>query len=215
MVKKTLFLTALLLLTFSFSFAQSKVLVGGNPPLTQENVENLIEFYERGLDIQFSAEQREEFQTIITESWRKTQKTSPKSLSNWLETISKINNIEGEKRAKIKGELREVVLADLRKVSESKLSRFVLGIYENSGNSETVSAKTEIESTQNETSGDAAKTTDSTNQSADNFKPVAGAIKLSDLVGKWNKGTVATYGYRNTTTNDYRSGYGVANMHDI
>lgn len=214
-MKKTLFLTILLLLTVSFSFAQSEVLVGGNPPLTQENVDSLREFYERGLNIEFSAEQREEFQSIIIEGWRKSQKTDSKGLSKWLDTVSKINSLEGEKREKIKDKLRDVVLADLRKASETKLTRLVLGIYENSGNSETVSAKSEIESAQNETSRETAKSTDSTNQTADDFKPVAGAIKFSDLVGKWNKGTVATYGYQNTTTNDYRSGYGAANMHVI
>ena len=38
---------------------------------------------------------------------------------------------------------------------------------------------------------------------------------MSDLVGKWNKGTAASYGYRNTVTNDYKSGYGSANLHEI
>ena len=38
---------------------------------------------------------------------------------------------------------------------------------------------------------------------------------MSELIGKWIKGTTATYGYRNTVTNDYRSAYGAANQHDI
>jgi hypothetical protein len=42
-----------------------------------------------------------------------------------------------------------------------------------------------------------------------------GTLKLSDLAGTWGKATTATYGYRNTVTNDYRSGYGAANQHDI
>ena len=38
---------------------------------------------------------------------------------------------------------------------------------------------------------------------------------MSELSGKWIKGTTATYGYRNTVTNDYRSAFGAANQHDI
>jgi hypothetical protein len=46
-------------------------------------------------------------------------------------------------------------------------------------------------------------------------QPIQGALKLSDLAGTWGKATTATYGYRNTITNDYRSAYGAANQHDV
>jgi hypothetical protein len=68
---------------------------------------------------------------------------------------------------------------------------------------------------QNDTQAGTESTQTRTSSDEPNFQPVTGAIKMSDLVGKWNKGTVSSYGYRNTVTNDYTSGYGSANMHEI
>lgn len=47
------------------------------------------------------------------------------------------------------------------------------------------------------------------------FKPVEGALKMSDLVGTWEKAGVSSYGYRDRVTNDYRSGHGSAQMHEV
>jgi len=202
----------LLLFSVSITFAQSNVLVSGNPPLTQADFESIAEYYERGLNIEFSGRQRAELQAIIARIWRKAQKTDSQSLSKWLVTISKINGIGGEKREKIKDELREAVLGDLRSTAGSELSVFVLGVYENQENSESSSAQTENSEEKNVSNN---SKTASNGNSTEDFKPIEGAIKMSDLTGKWVKGSVASYGYRNTVTNDYRSGYGAANQHDI
>ena len=47
------------------------------------------------------------------------------------------------------------------------------------------------------------------------FKPVEGAVRMSELVGVWEKAGVSSYGYRDAVTKDYRSGYGSAQAHEV
>ena len=47
------------------------------------------------------------------------------------------------------------------------------------------------------------------------FRPVEGAVRMSDLVGTWEKAGVSSYGYRDRVTNDYRSGHGSAQTHEV
>ena len=206
LIRKNLILAALILSAVFFStsaFAQQSVLVDGNPPLTQTDLDSIAEYYERGLDIQFTGEQRVELQDIVVRQWKKGQRINPKYLSDWLVTIRKINGIGGEKREKIKGEIHDVVLSDLRDSRGSELSKFVLDVYENREQQSESSAPSEP---------GPARMIDPAVAKPGAFN---GTLKLSDLSGTWGKATTATYGYRNTITNDYRSGYGAANQHDV
>jgi hypothetical protein len=186
------------------------VLVDGNPPLTQSDFDSIAEYYERGLGIQFSDEQRDELQDIVARQWKKGQRSNPKYLSDWLVTISKINGIGGEKRERIKGEIRDVVLGDLRDSRGAELSRFVLGVYENSS-----AERADMDEPTAEAPSDQRSDDRETQNAEPVSQPIQGALKLSDLAGTWGKATSATYGYRNTITNDYRSAYGAANQHDV
>ena len=47
------------------------------------------------------------------------------------------------------------------------------------------------------------------------FRPDEGAVRMSELAGTWERGGVSSYGYRDAVTNDYRSGHGSANLHEI
>jgi hypothetical protein len=40
-------------------------------------------------------------------------------------------------------------------------------------------------------------------------------VRLSELIGRWEKGGVSAYGYRDAVTNDYPSGYGSAQQHEV
>jgi hypothetical protein len=117
---------------------------------------------------------------------------------------------------KIKAHQQEFVeglLADLNDMSRNGWSDFVINVYKKSRSgktNDTQSSKETLDKTQ-----PSAETEKGESLSEPNFQPVSGAIKMSDLIGKWNKDAVATYGYRNNKTNDYRSGYGAANQHDI
>jgi hypothetical protein len=213
MKNRRFIINAILLITISISFAAAvfaqsdEILAAGNPPLTQTDADEIIKYYERNLEIEFSAGQREEFQTKLVNQWRRAQKTGGKNLAGFLKTVTTINGWDEAKREKHKEEIRQAVLGDLRNSASSELSTFVLDIYENSRGENTTVAQTN--ENQNETP------TETKTETKDNFKPVGGTIKIADLVGKWNKGSVASYGYRDSVTNDYKSGYGAANQHDI
>jgi hypothetical protein len=50
--------------------ANHKILVAGNPALTQERVDDLFEFFEWILTAEFNADQRARFQMILVEGWK-------------------------------------------------------------------------------------------------------------------------------------------------
>lgn len=223
MRKTRFFINALLLITISIAFAatvftqSNEVLVVGNPPFTQNDFEGIVKYYERGLDIKFSDDERSELQSKISEMWRKNQKSNAKNLIGFMKNVEKFNTIDGEKIKEHQQEFADALLTDLKAMSRNGWSPFVMSIYENArGSSSTAARQSNAETPiQSETQAKAETTETQANRDKPNFQPVTGAIKMSDLVGKWNKGTVASYGYRNTVTNDYKSGYGSANMHEV
>jgi hypothetical protein len=227
MKKIQFIINTILLITISIAFAptifgqsDNMILVAGNPPLTQHNADEIIRYYERGLNIKFTVEQRGELQTKIVNQWRKVQKIDGKGLTAFLATVTKINGLDAAKREKVKDELRAGVLGDLKSTPKNPVSQFVLSVYENRDNSEPNVAETadslmNNEGTKEKTASNEAKNESSDNSSSNDSKPIEGIVKMSELSGKWIKGTTSSYGYRNTVTNDYRSAYGAANQHDI
>jgi hypothetical protein len=91
----TFFIIAILFLGMAFTPSAlgqtDEVLVAGKPPLTQENAKAIIKYYERGLNIEFTAEQSDELQTKIVNQWRRVQKIDGKSLTEFLASVTRIN----------------------------------------------------------------------------------------------------------------------------
>jgi hypothetical protein len=206
-------LAALFLLTVSFASpvcgqSGADILVAGNPPLTQTNADEIIRYYERGLNIEFTAEQRDELQNKVINQWRKFQKINPKSLTAFLGTITKINAWDEAKREKLRDELRKVVLGDLKSSLNNPVSQFVLSVYENAEVTVETTSESSNEATaaNNETPAEInSQTSEETTE--ENYQPVGGALKISDLAGKWAKDpySVSTTSYT-ITTND-KGGY--------
>jgi hypothetical protein len=138
-----------------------------------------------------------------------------------MKNVEKFNTVADSKIKEHQQEFTDALLADLKAMSRNGWSPFIVSVYENARRGDTtVAAQQQNEETSAQTGTrtepQAETETSRTATSGErNFQPVTGAIKMSDLVGKWNKGTVSSYGYRNTVTNDYTSGYGAANMHEI
>lgn len=213
-ITKTFLLVAISISFTAFVFGQnSEILVDGNPPFTQSNFDEIVKYYERGLAIRFSGEERDELQSRITTMWRKNQKSKGREMADFMKSVRRMNTIDGEKIKAHQHEFVDALLADLKNMSRNGWSDFVVNVYENAQNNESAS-NNEL----NEESSSQTETTsknETTKHDEPNFQPISGTVKMSDLIGKWVKGTAATYGYRNTVTNDYRSGYGAANQHDI
>jgi hypothetical protein len=214
MTMKNLLLIALLIIVSAAAspvFGQDDVLVSGNPPFTEADFAAVVMFYERGLAIQFSDAQRDEFREKIVATWRSGQKSRGSELAAWMKSVRKINTIDAEKIRANQQEFQDALVKDLKAMSNNGWASFIIEIYDNNNGGEENTAQTTNEtSDSNETSS-----VETTNEKTPDFKPVSGALRAADLSGKWVKGMTATYGYRNTATNDYRSGYGAANQHDI
>ena len=109
----------------------------------------------------------------------------------------------------MQGELETAVLSDLRSSRSNEFNRLILDIYAARGREE---FGTDVENSSNAQSSTPADAPG--DASSESFTPVTG-VGLSSLAGKWAKGSVSSYGYRNSVTNDYRSAYGAANQHEI
>lgn len=224
MKKHLLIITAILILSFAFSaqiFGQSnaEILVAGKTPLAQGQVNRVIELYEWALAVKFTPGERETFQDYFVRGWKQNNK----STATLLKIADKVFAIDEARRDEMQPKFREAFLSDLKAAPEKETSRFLLGVYErahgtdseidtkSSDAPETETAANNNENqTQNETESTDRKTSDEPN-----FRTVEGAVKLSDLAGKWSKTGVSASGYVNTTTNAYKSAYGFSNMHEI
>jgi hypothetical protein len=212
---------AILLITISISAAANafgqtggEILVEGNPPFTQSDFEDIVKYYERGLDIRFSDDERDELQTKISAMWRKNQKSNSKNLTGFMQLVRRLNTVPEAKIKANQQEFADALLGDLRTMSRNGWSDFVIKIYENAHSNESAVTEQSDEETSASTET-TAKNETTENRGEPNFQPVSGAIKMSDLSGKWVKGSVSSYGYRNTITNEYKSGFGAANQHEI
>jgi hypothetical protein len=91
-------LTAILLLTMSiFSaanvFAQSdEVLVAGDPAFAQSDFDEIVKYYERGLDIKFSDEERGEFQSKDNGDVAQKSKVEPEESRRLYEKRRKVQH---------------------------------------------------------------------------------------------------------------------------
>lgn len=226
-MKHLLSVVAILLIQCSLPFvalaqAEGEILVAGNPPLTLQNANEIIKYYERGLLIEFTAGQREELIAKLSGSWKAAQKSNGKNLVNFLRIVGKINSWDEEKRAGLQNELTETVLADLKNSSRNDFNEFVLSVYESTRheNSKATAPTDESGPDTTATNGEATAEREAAGAAAsdqpdDNFKPVGGTLRLADLAGKWMKDpySVSTSSYT-ITTND-KGGYKNNTVYEI
>jgi len=110
-----------------------KVLVSGNPPLTQDFLDQLTAYGEWLLDIQMTPPQRQEWQQLFVNTWKKADPKSKESfLANaqpqlkWYGEISKLTD---EQRREIRARQQPWFVATLKKASNPE-DRFLLTLYE-------------------------------------------------------------------------------------
>jgi hypothetical protein len=187
----------------------SRVLVAGDPPLTRRSVDAILLYYGRALMLDFSDEQRSELEQRLVANWKNTRPAERQGLAKFIKTVQTINAWDHDKLERVQGELETAVLADLRSSGTNDFNRLILDIYAARGREE---FGTDEENSSNAQSQTPAEPAD--DKSSENFTPVTG-VRLASLAGKWVKGSVSSYGYRNTVTNDYRNAHGAANEHEI
>ncbi len=204
----SLSIVIIVLIAAGSAFAQAgRVLVAGDPPLTRGNVDSILLYYGRALMLDFSDAQRGDLERRLIARWKKGQAADPRGLAKYLKTVETINAWDDAKLERLQGELEAAVLADLRSTNANDFNKLILDIYAERG-------REEFGDDADDANDTAAASADSNDPPAETFTTATG-IGLAALAGKWVKGTVSTYGYRNTVNNDYRSAYGAANEHEI
>jgi hypothetical protein len=151
------------------AFGQSgKVLVPGEPALTEGDAAAIVTYYENGLGIRFTSAERVELHSLIEKNWRETQRSSGGAgLSDFMKTVNALNAWDDAKRARLQDKLREAVLGDLKSTAGSGgMSRYVLDVYEARGEQAASSGPTATE-----------------DAPANNAGTQAGHI--DDIVGEW------------------------------
>src|SRR5262249_44795273 len=110
-----------------------KVLVSGNPPLTQDFLDQLTAYGEWLLDIQMTPPQRQEWQQLFVNTWKKADPKSKESfLANaqpQLKWYGEISNLTDEQRREIRARQQPWFVATLKKASNPE-DRFLLTLYE-------------------------------------------------------------------------------------
>ena len=192
------------------AFGQNaRVLVAGDPPLTRESADAIFLYYGRALMLDFSVGQRSELEKRLIYNWKKAGASERRGLARFIKTVETINAWDHDKLERLQGELEAAVLADLRNSTGNEFNKMILDIYAERGREEFGT-----EAGDSTTAGSTNPQPSADSNGADDFAAATG-VGLSSLAGKWVKGSVSSYGYRNTVTNDYRSAHGAANEHEI
>ena len=184
------------------------VLAAGDPPLTRRNADAILLYYGRALMLDFTGEQRSGLERLLIENWKKARSSERQSLAKFIRTVETINAWDHDKLERHQGELEAAVLADLRNSRGNEFNQMILDIYAERGREEFGTNADDNAAGSTNPEPAAGGTSD------ENFTPASG-VGLSSLAGKWVKGSVSSYRYRNTVTNDYRSAHGAANEHEI
>ena len=114
----------------STAFAQDRILVKNEPPLTQEMVDRVIDFFEWSLGVRLSPAQKAELQKSTVESWKRNDKATINGTLEVLQLYSRLSALSDAQLSQVRGEIRDEVLKGLRQGPRDKVSDILLSLYE-------------------------------------------------------------------------------------
>ena len=117
----------------AFSQGQDRVLVKGEPALTEGMVDRVTDFFEWSLGVRLSAEQKAEVRGALVDSWRKNDRAEIDSTEQLLGLHAQLSALSDERLAAVRGEVREEVLKGLRQDPNDKIALMLLSLYEARG----------------------------------------------------------------------------------
>jgi hypothetical protein len=111
---------------------QNPILVAGTPALTQDMVDTWRRFVEWVLDVRLTEQQRQEYQHLFINDWKKSHQAAKDYLLKTATAglLGQLPLLNDHTRNLLRAEVRPKVLADLRNGSGAELSRWLLAIYE-------------------------------------------------------------------------------------
>src|ERR1044071_2665988 len=119
----------LLLTPFGSASAQSRVLAGGEPPLTEATVDDVAEFFGWLFETRFTPAQRRELERVLVATWRAGDRKEIEAAQQFGALNVQLLTVSKEKHA----ELRAAVLPEVLKGARAEgtdFSRLLLNVYD-------------------------------------------------------------------------------------
>lgn len=160
-----------------------KVLVSGNPSLTEGMVSRMIELFEWGLDGKFTKEQRIQFRQQRMEEWHSKDRKSMNNVVELLKFRDLAVTLSNAERQKLHAQFQAGILETLRKQPEDNTARLLLSVYDNSHHENALKRGESFEQERQ-------------NGATGSFAPPA-------LAGTWQAGTVSATTFVNPNTGSY------------
>jgi hypothetical protein len=190
--------------------------------LSDDELEMVVRLYEWALSVSFTTGERATFRRYFVSSWERNERGA----ATLLRLAKKVSTMDEAERKAAQPDFRKAFLADINSAPESPVNSFLLGVYRRTlGDDPTAQSGGGAEAQDSE-AGTAAEgaepaargggqPAESVGETRESFRPATSPVRLSELIGRWEKGRVSAYCYRDVATNYYRSGYGSAQQHEV
>jgi len=110
--------------------ANAMVVVPGEPPLTEYDIEESIAFVQWLLDVSFTADQRDVFRSEIVDGWRKKDPETLQSIAQIFELRSGLATLSLDQQDLVRKQSEAQVVAELRKDASDPTTKLLLDIYD-------------------------------------------------------------------------------------
>ncbi|MGC9971853.1 MAG: hypothetical protein ABSE56_14830 [Bryobacteraceae bacterium] len=111
-------------------FAQSQVLVQGQPPLTEETVGRFTEFFEWAFDVQLTVEQRQVLRKYTVDSWTQKKTSDMNDVVQLVEQQTELSKLDAQQRGLVRLKLEPELLAQMRNQPNEPMAKWALAVYE-------------------------------------------------------------------------------------
>jgi hypothetical protein len=110
--------------------AQTKVLVTGDPALTEEMVGRFTEFFAWAFDVQLTNDQCDVLRKWTIDSWQQHRKSDIDSVVQLVGQQVEIAKLDAAKRSFIHAQIEPQLLEEMRQQPDEPMARWALSVYE-------------------------------------------------------------------------------------
>jgi hypothetical protein len=111
-------------------FAQSRVLVQGQPPLTEETVGRFTEFFEWAFDVQLTIEQRQVLRKWTVDSWTQKKASDMNDVVQLVQQQTDLSKLDAQQRGLVRLKLEPELLSQMRNQPNEPMAKWALAVYE-------------------------------------------------------------------------------------
>jgi hypothetical protein len=114
------------------AFAQSPVLVKGQPPLTEETVGRLTEFFEWAFDVYLTNDQRQILRDYAIDVWTQRRAGDINDILEPVKQQIELSKLDARQRAFVRVKIEPELLDLMRKQPNDPMAQWALAVYESS-----------------------------------------------------------------------------------